>query len=484
MDKETGPADMSRQPRSLTERLEAEAKAHAAEMEVPAPSSMAERFAPEAQPAAGPGRRRRASASGRISVPTQASAPLVSRTLLALLVVLSLIPSLALVALYWQALAVPAWMPIPESLSVNETAPPRLDNAIAAGIVPTETVLAKRDIERPAVTLSLASGLVGDAGKRVAFPIGLDSVDRLPLRSILTIGGLPSGASLSAGRPYGETEWSLRPDEIGDLSLTLPEGASGKHAVTVELIAGDGTSIANGATSLEIVPDPKAALILRPEEAARIEELIAHGHKMIEVGYFAGARGYFKRAAEAGSAEAALALGATYDPSFIAEIGAQGIPPDRAEARLWYERAGTLGNSLADARIAALEQMPVAQQGDGSLEPAAEPQAPEPETETEWVEVSGSVHMRAEPMPKAKTIKIAEPGMRYKATGRKAGWARSPIRRRSRSAGSIPGSSRQRQHHRLSESQATRAAVFLSSAGRPPLAACRQISAASRSEVA
>ncbi len=430
MDKETGSADMSRQPRSLTERLEAEAKAHAAEMEVPAPSSMAERFAPEAQPATGSGGARgqtqvpqlRAAASGRISVPTQASAPLVSRTLLTLLVVLSLIPSLALVALYWQALAVPAWMPIPASLAVKETAPPRLDNAIAAGIVPTETVLAKRDIERPAVTLSLASGLAGDAGKQVAFPIGLDSVDRLPLRSILTIGGLPSGASLSAGRPYGETEWSLRPDEIGDLNLTLPEGASGKHAVTVELIAGDGTSIANGVTSLDIAPDPKAALISRPEETARIEELLAHGHKMIEVGYFAGARGYFRRAAEAGSADAALALGATYDPSFIAEIGAQGIPPDRAEARLWYERAGTLGSSLADARIAALEGKPVAQQGDGSLEQTAEARAPEPDAETEWVEVSGSVHMRAEPMPQAKTIKIAEPGMRYKATGRKAGW--------------------------------------------------------------
>ena len=430
MDNETGPADMSRQPRSLTERLEAEAKADAAELEVPAPSSMAERFAPEAQPATGSSGARaaqtqipqlRATSSSRI-VPTQASAPLVSRTLLALLVVLSLIPSLALVALHWQAHAVPAWMPIPESLSVNETAPPRLDNAIVAGIVPTETVLAKRDIERPAVTLSLASGLVGHAGKQVAFPIGLDGVDRLPLRSILTIGGLPSGASLSAGRPYGETEWSLRPDEISDLSLTLPEGGSGKHAVTVELIAGDGTSIANGATSLDIVPDPKAALISRPEEAARIDELIAHGHKMIEVGYFAGARGYFRRAAEAGSAEAALALGATYDPSFIAEIGAQGIPPDRAEARLWYERAGTLGSSLADARIAALEQTPVAHQGEGSLEPVAEPHAPEPDAETEWVEVSGSVHMRAEPMPKAKTVKIVEPGMRYKATGRKAGW--------------------------------------------------------------
>jgi hypothetical protein len=427
MDKETGQADPNRQPRSLTERLEAEAKAHA-EVEVPAPSSMAERFAPEAQPTAGSGGGRaqtqvpqlRASASGRIAAPAQASAPLVSRTLLSLLVVLSLIPSLALAALYWQGLALPAWMPIPASLAGKAPAP--FDRAVVAGILPAETVLAKRDIERPAVTLRLASSIAGDAGKQVPFPIGLDGVTRLPLRSILTIGGLPREARFSAGRPYGETEWSLRPDEIEDLSLALPEGASGNHVVTVALVAGDGTPIANGETSLAIAPDPKAALILRPEETARIDELLAHGHKMIEVGYFAGARGYFKRAAEAGSADAALALGATYDPGFIAEIGAQGIPPERAEARLWYERARTLGSSLADARIAALDQVPVAQQGDGSFEQAAEAPAPEPEAETEWVEVSGSVHMRAEPMPKAKTVKIAEPGTRYRATGRKAGW--------------------------------------------------------------
>ena len=50
---------------------------------------------------------------------------------------------------------------------------------------------------------------------------------------------------------------------------------------------------------------------------------------MVDVGYFPGARGYFKRAADAGSAEAALSVG-TYDPVFIEEIGAQGIKPDVA----------------------------------------------------------------------------------------------------------------------------------------------------------
>lgn len=430
MGNENGSTDDVAQPRSLTERLEAEARAHAAEAEVPAPSSMAERFAPEPQPKAGSGGAKlrtpaphlRASAAGRISVPARASAPPVSRVLLALLVLMALVPSLALATLYWHAFAIPDWVPMPAALAVMERAQPPLQEAVMASAVASETVLAKRDIEHPAVTLNLASNLSSEAGTLVAFPVRLDSAEHLPLRSIITIRGLPAGATFSAGRPYGETEWSVRPDETGDLSLTLPKEASGEHLVNVELIAGDGTPLANGATRLDIAPDPKAALISRPDEVARIEELLAQGHKMIEVGYFAGARGYFERAAEAGSADAALALGATCDPGFIAEIGAQGIPPDTAAARLWYERAKTLGSPLAGDRIAALAQGPVAPQGDGSIQPVAQMPTPEAVSEEEWVEVSGSVNVREGPAPQAKTIRIAERGARYKATGRKGGW--------------------------------------------------------------
>jgi len=428
MGMENGSAESVQQPRSLTERLAAEARA--AEAEVPAPASMAERFAPESQAATGPGGVRartpvpplRAPASTRIAAPHRAHAPLASPLLLAVLAVMAVVPSLALVALYWrQAVPIPDWVPMPAAFANNE-APPPIPEAMTASAASSETVLAKRSIELPAVALSLASEIQGEAGKQVQFPIALDSDDRLPLRSIISVRELPAGASLSAGRPYGETEWSLRPDEIGDLSLTLPQAANGQHVVGVVLIAGDGTAIASGSTRLDIAPDPKAALILRPGDAARVEELLAHGQKMIEVGYLAGARGYFRRAAEAGSAEAALALGATFDPSFIAEIEAQGIPADPAEARLWYERAKTLGSALADDRIAALDQAPRPQQGGGSLQPVVQKIAPEPADETEWVEVSGSVNVRAGPAPQEKIIRVAERGTRYKVTGRKGGW--------------------------------------------------------------
>jgi hypothetical protein len=188
---------------------------------------------------------------------------------------------------------------------------------------------------------------------------------------------------------------------------------------------------------LDIAPDPKTALILHPDDKSRIEELLAHGRKMIDVGYLAGARGYFKRAAEAGSAEAAIALGDTYDPDFIAEIGARGIPADLAEARMWYERAKILGSPLADERIAELQETAAApaEAPDATSAPTNSPatQVPAAQAPTqaaneqgagvqEWVEISGSVNVRATPDPNGETLKIAQAGARYRATARKGKW--------------------------------------------------------------
>ena len=50
---------------------------------------------------------------------------------------------------------------------------------------------------------------------------------------------------------------------------------------------------------------------------------------------------FFQRAAEAGLANGALKMAATYDPAELdrLEVKVQGAIPDRAEARKWYERA-------------------------------------------------------------------------------------------------------------------------------------------------
>lgn len=71
-----------------------------------------------------------------------------------------------------------------------------------------------------------------------------------------------------------------------------------------------------------------------------------------------GARLFFERAVEAGSARAALLLGSTFDPRRLAELGTLGVAADPAAARRWYERAAALGEGDAAAHLQGLGPAP------------------------------------------------------------------------------------------------------------------------------
>jgi TPR repeat protein len=86
--------------------------------------------------------------------------------------------------------------------------------------------------------------------------------------------------------------------------------------------------------------------------------LIRRGEELLAIGDISGARRFLERAAASGSGRAALAVGGTFDPRVLAELGARGITPDRAAARLWYQRAAALGEAEAASRIAALDASP------------------------------------------------------------------------------------------------------------------------------
>jgi TPR repeat protein len=80
------------------------------------------------------------------------------------------------------------------------------------------------------------------------------------------------------------------------------------------------------------------------------------GEQFIAVGDIVTARIAFQRAAEAGDANAAVALGATYDPTALAKLGAVGIGADVAKARSWYKRGEKLGSPDATRRLEVLAE--------------------------------------------------------------------------------------------------------------------------------
>ncbi len=412
-------------------------------------SSMAERFAPEGQKGLAGGAGQPLLEPMVIlqqGVEPYRPSPLNWWVVTALTIV-SLVPAALLLVLLWHG---GITFPKLNGMSVAEEriAAPASEQASMAATPAVPKTTARPE---PDIALTAPVRVVAKAGEEVAFNVTLDTDEVLPARSLVAIRAMPEGATFSQGRPYGASEWSLRPDEIGDLRLRLPTGATGASDIHVDLVAADGAILASAVTRLDVAPDPKQSLILRADESGRIDDLIAHGQKMIDVGYFAGARAYFKRAAEAGSGEAALLLGATYDQAFIERIGAQGIKPDPKEALAWYERAKQLGVEDREAKLVELrEQLAAAPKPEA--EPSAAPSAgataeaspkadapapaatagnPPPASgapddtvagQEEWVALSGYANVRAAPSMTAETIKIAEKGMKFRATARKGNW--------------------------------------------------------------
>jgi hypothetical protein len=94
-------------------------------------------------------------------------------------------------------------------------------------------------------------------------------------------------------------------------------------------------------------PADQAAALPQDEVTA----LVTRGQSYFEAGDVAAARLLFRRAANAGNAAAALAMGATYDPSVLSSHFMRGINSSVNEARMWYERARALGSPEGPRRI-------------------------------------------------------------------------------------------------------------------------------------
>jgi hypothetical protein len=106
--------------------------------------------------------------------------------------------------------------------------------------------------------------------------------------------------------------------------------------------------------SISSAPPPTTAKpATNPQEIAL---LVERGRALFEAGDVAAARLFFRRAANAGDAAAAVAMGATYDPDVLAKRFIRGIEPDAQEARIWYEKARALGSPEGPRRIEMLAQ--------------------------------------------------------------------------------------------------------------------------------
>jgi hypothetical protein len=240
---------------------------------------------------------------------------------------------------------------------------------------------------RPAITV--AATISAEPASQTAFAIRVGPPDAVPRNSFLRVRGLPPMAALSDGHSIAPGAWAVSLAALPDLKIMLPPGAAGRSEVVITLVAVDGSVLAETKATLAIAgarqlekgqtqrdPGPPAvATILRagaplqappdtteprgpapvpattPQDRERAQRLMKKGDAQLEDRNVSAARLLYERAAEAGLAQAAMALAATFDAAELARLKLRGIEADPKEARRWYERARQLGAAGAEERL-------------------------------------------------------------------------------------------------------------------------------------
>jgi hypothetical protein len=232
----------------------------------------------------------------------------------------------------------------------------------------------------PHAVLTTSTRIDAKAGDTIGFPIALDGTDGVPSRSIIAIEGLPQASNLSEGRPYGESDWMVKPDQIGDLQLVLPPSTTvGEFKLAIALVGPDENIIARAETFLTIAPAPT-----RPVLAADSDEAAAPPGGEVAALY-------------AGSGDEA-GPDATTGTSEPATAPSAGVAAEGGEQRHAAAANGVQPNML------------------GQAEPEASALA--------TVQTSLAVNMREAPKSSSSVLAVIGQGTELQALERKRGWVR------------------------------------------------------------
>ena len=253
-----------------------------------------------------------------------------------------------------------------------------------AAAIPNSPSLAPEPVDRQEVTVSSSPPVLAserDLEKTAAIPsspsLALEPVDRQEVtvsssppvlaseRDLEKAAAMPSSPSLapepvdrqevtvSSSPPVLASERDLEKAAVIPGSPSLAQSQSGREEAVVPP---NFPRIAQKQADQEqpLAGSSIPTFAKRQLDREEITVLLKVGKDLIASGDIAAARLTLKRAADAGDAEAALALASTYDPYVLRELKVYGFPADAAMARAWYEKAKDLGSPVAPRRLEML----------------------------------------------------------------------------------------------------------------------------------
>lgn len=213
----------------------------------------------------------------------------------------------------------------------------------------------------------------------------------------LLFDGLAQGTKLSAGTPVSASSWQVPYDQTQGLYLYAPKNFTGVMNTAVSLLGADKQLLDTQAVQLKWIareakslPDPAPAaaappqkpvivatagnpdsagglkapnpgnagavktVATKPMDPAEAAMLMQRGRDFMGAGDLSAARVAFSRLADAGVADAALALANTYNPAYLTSHHVMGVQGDLAMARSLYQRAKELGSTEAGQMLARM----------------------------------------------------------------------------------------------------------------------------------
>jgi hypothetical protein len=167
---------------------------------------------------------------------------------------------------------------------------------------------------------------------------------------------IPRSAA-TAVLPVVSPAW--RPSPIGDVPAgDAKDKPAGEGTPESEAHEASPDASAPAAPAAQPAPGSSAAVSTSAGaprlSAGQITELLARGDTFLSGGDVASARLFYERAADAGDRQAAMRLGATFDPAFLGRVGLH-TGSDPAKALSWYRHALDLGALKTDRQAEGLE---------------------------------------------------------------------------------------------------------------------------------
>jgi hypothetical protein len=207
-----------------------------------------------------------------------------------------------------------------------------------------------------------ATDVSGWAGEKI--PLDITSKAGASPDDIFMITGLPPELKLNRGRLL-DNFWLVQRSDLGSLAVTAPNNFFGKLRISVtRATAGSppvtlglnlsiqGPELQDAQPQKSDIPKSRSFYLRSSEDIALLEK----ANSKLKEGDVAAARAIFEYLADKGDADAALAMGETYDPVILSGMRVKGLRPDQAKAEAWYRKARELGGPQAQSRLNALSQ--------------------------------------------------------------------------------------------------------------------------------